>query len=211
MFSLARILPREDKFYRMIELLAASAQTGARQLKILVESKDEAGRAAARTVIHDCKAKAKTVSAEVTRELCLTFITPFDREDISDFTSHLYKITKTIDKVHEYIVLHGLSATDDLVAQADIIVQESDAMHGMVQALIHSGKTEVIMKQAALLDELEGRGDDIRGALMAKLLKDTKDARELIIKKDLYDLLERVIDRYRNAAEVALQIALKHA
>ena len=37
------------------------------------------------------------------------------------------------------------------------------------------------------------------------------DMKELILRKDIYDMLEKVIDRYRDAAGVALQIVLKHS
>lgn len=211
MFSLAWILPREDKFHRLLEALSAAAQEGAAQLKKLVESRNDTDREAAAAGIHACKVKAKDLSADVTRELCVTFITPFDREDIQDFASNIYKVIKTIDKACEYVAQHGLDPAVDLAQQADVIVREAEAMQGMMQALIGGGKTELIMKQAELLDALEHEGDEVRGRLMVELFKGTQDARQLILKKDLYDLLERVIDRYRNAAEVALQMALKHA
>ena len=66
-------------------------------------------------------------------------------------------------------------------------------------------------RKALLLDRLENEGDEVLSRLLVDLLQNAADARQLILRKEIYDLLERVIDKYRNAAEVALQIALKHS
>jgi uncharacterized protein len=211
MLNIARLLPSEGKFYRYLEQLAAEAHTSAVHLKSFVERKDPATRAEAGRAISNCRAQAKKISSEVTQELCLTFVTPFDREDIQQFSSFLYKITKTIEKVREYLDIHDMHDIDDLPRQIDLILQEADAMTSMVQALIKGGKPEQIVEKAVLLDGLENKGDQILSELLVNLMKDTKDVRRMILRKDIYDLLERVIDGYRDAAGIALQIALKHS
>lgn len=40
---------------------------------------------------------------------------------------------------------------------------------------------------------------------------DSSDIRNLILRKDIYDMLEKVLDRYRDAAGIALQIVFKHS
>ena len=208
---IAKLLPREEKFYGYLRELSRESKTSAHALKVFVETKDPAQRAVASATIKTSKTAAKMTTAEVTRQLCLTFITPFDREDIQDFSLDLYKIPKTIDKAREYMELHDIKNIPELSGQLDVIIQEADAMDKLVEALIRGGKTKEIMRLAAQLDDLENKGDEVLSALMVKLLKDTTDVRELILKKDLYDMLERIIDRFRNAAEEALEIALKHS
>jgi uncharacterized protein Yka (UPF0111/DUF47 family) len=211
MFSLARLLPREEKFYSYIRKLCDECVTSAGHLETLVGTESPARRKDAAAAIIACKAQAKILQAEVTRELCLTFVTPFDREDIQDFCSELYKITKTIDKTREYLDLHNITETQELAAQAALIVQDARGMDSMVRALISGGKLKQIMALAEELDALENKGDAVLSGLLVKLMKDTTDARQMIIRKDVYDPLERVIDRYRDAAGIALQIALKHS
>jgi uncharacterized protein Yka (UPF0111/DUF47 family) len=211
MLSIARLLPSEGKFYRYIEQLSGEAHTSATHLKTFVESKDARVRTEAGAAIIACRMQAKKLSAEVTQELCLTFITPFDREDIQAFSTNLYKITKTIDKTREYIDLHHLGDVTELSRQIVLILQEADGMNAMVQALIKGGKAGEIVEKAALLDALENKGDAVLSELRVELLEKVQDARQFVLRKDVYDLLERVIDGYRNAAGVALQIVLKHS
>ncbi len=49
------------------------------------------------------------------------------------------------------------------------------------------------------------------GQLLKNLFKGDRDIRDLILRKDVYDMLEKVLDRYRDASAVALQIVLKHS
>lgn len=211
MFNIARLLPREEKFYRFLKDLSSAAETSALHLKTLVETTDPAQRAEASKAIFACKLDAKRIAAEVTEALCLTFVTPFDREDIQDLSSELYKIPKTIDKVREYLELHNLTQTEELVEQATLITEEAAGMQRMLTALIEGGKTKQILQQAHALDEIETKGDAVLSALLVRLVRDVTDTRQLILRKDIYDMLERVIDRYRDAANIALQIALKHS
>lgn len=211
MFSLAKIFPREEKFYNLLTELSTLAGLSARHLKTYVDSTSAAERETASAALHSVREQAKRVSSETTRELCISFITPFDREDIQDFTNNLYKIPKTIDKVRQYLELHVVTDITDLAPQVNVIVQEAEAMESMVKTLIAGGKVKEVMKQAALLDKLENDGDEVLAGLLVNLLKNTADARQFILRKEVYDLLERVIDKYRNAAEVALQIALKNS
>lgn len=209
---LAKLLPQEDKFFELMRGLSAQAHDGAALLKQYVETTDPQARILIGRSIAQCKAEAKTLMGRVTHEVAITFVTPFDREDIQEFAAHLYKIPKTIDKIHERLELHGIHAEDkDFSRQVDLIVQESQAMQEMVEALTRKGAAKIIIEKVDLLNDLEGKGDAVLSELLTRLFADSRDVRDLLIRKDIYDMLEKVLDRYRDAAGVALQIVLKHS
>lgn len=210
MLNIAKLLPSEGKFYRFIEQLSAEAHTAAGHLKTYAESNDAEARKQAADSISACKVQAKKLSSEVTKELCLTFVTPLDREDIQHFCGHLYRITKNIDKVRKHMDMYGMKDAKELARQIDVIQQEAEGMQSMVETLIKGGRPQHIIEKAELLDKLETEGDEVLSDLLITLVKDAPDAKQLVLRKDIYDLLERVIDCYRDAAGVALQIALKH-
>lgn len=203
--------PREDSFLDLIGQLSDQANICARHLKTFVESSDDNVRTTQRRAIETARNKAREISTAMTQQLCRSFITPFDREDIQDFTEDLYKIPKTIEKVMDRIELHGLtSEKGDFSRQIDLIVLEAEAMGNMVKDLISGQSGRKIQDQVTVLYDLEHKGDAILSELLTSLFKDRSDARDLILRKDIYDMLEKVIDRYRDAAGVALQIVLKH-
>ncbi len=209
---LSKLLPSEEKFYVLMRALSAQAQTGALLLKDFVQTPVGPVRMEQGQKIVTCKAEAKRLIEQITREVSLSFITPFDREDIQEFSVHLYKIPKTIDKIRERFELHDISADGgDFSRQVDLIVQEAAEMQEIVEALTKKGSEQAIIAKVAVLHDLESRGDQILGELLKDLFTNTKDARDLILRKDIYDMLEKVLDRYRDASAVALQIVLKYS
>lgn len=210
---LSKLLPSEDKFFALMKSLSAKAEQGTILLKQFTESPLGPERDALSRQIESVKAEAKDIMNKITHEVAMSFITPFDREDIQEFSLHLYKIPKTIDKIRERLELHNIrSDAGEFSRQVELIVEEAAAMQEIVEALTNKGASKTIAGKVEMLHDLESRGDEVLGDLLARLFADpANDARELILKKDIYDMLEKVLDRYRDAAAVALQIVLKHS
>lgn len=213
MFKLPFLKPKDNKFCVLLEGLSTHARACAVHLKSFVESPDAAEQAKAGEAITAARRQSKELTAQITAELCRTYITPFDREDIQDIANDLYKIPKTIEKIKDRVSTHGISSVKgDFSRQIDVIVQEAEAMEEMVKELIKPGHDDKrIFAKARQLQELENKGDAILSELLVELFRNNTDARDLILRKDIYDMLEKVVDRYRDAAGVALQIVLKHS
>ncbi len=211
MFKLPSFLPKENKFNVLLKDLAAQAGVCAHQLKIFVESNDDDVRIDAARSITQTRDRAKEIATSMTRELCLTFVTPFDREDIQDIAENLYRIPKTIEKVKDRMMMHDLGGRhDDFIRQTDLIVLEADAMVAMVDDLVAGKNGQKVQDKVALFYDLENQGDKILGELLVTLFKNSGTNHDLILRKDIYDMLEKIVDRYRDAAGIALQMVLKH-
>ncbi len=212
MSFLSRLLPREDKFFELMCALSQKAYDSANLLKDFIAAPPGAARAEIAGRIAATKADSKDLVSRITREVSLSFITPFDREDIQDFSVHLYKIPKTIDKICDRFALHDIASEQgDFARQVDLICKEAAAMQDIVNALTHKGAAKVIVDQVNVLYDLEAAGDDVLGELLVLLFRENRDVRDLILRKEIYDMLEKVLDRYRDAAGIALQIVLKHS
>ncbi len=212
MSFLAKLLPSEEKFHVLMRAMSANALEGAVLLKQFMNQNPGTGRDETGQKIAAMKAESKTLMAKVTREVSLSFITPFDREDIQEISGQLYKITKTIDKIRERLELHNLgSDRGDFARQVDLIQQEAAVMNDIIEALTKKGGEKSIIDKVATLHTLEAHGDEVLGNLLANLFNGGRDVRDLILRKDIYDMLEKVLDRYRDAAGVALQIVLKNS
>ncbi len=209
---LSKLLPNEDKFFVLMRALSKQAHVVTVELKKFTELPAGTERDAVGTKIKSIKAESKKTMQSVTHEVAMSFITPFDREDIQDFCVHLYKIPKTLDKIRERLELHNIASENgDFARQVDLIVQEASAMQDIVEALTRKGASKTIVEKVEVLHTLESDGDEVLGDLLANLFKGGRDVRDLILRKDIYDMLEKVLDRYRDAAAIALQIVLKHS
>lgn len=211
-FSFSSIFPSEHKFYDFLERQAAHSLACATHLKDFMSSPDDAGRERAGKLIDEQRTQAKLLAGEITMELCRSFITPFDREDIQDFADIMYKIPKIIEKIKDRVQMHGISTDDgDFIRQVDLIVEEARATEELVKALISGKGSNRVTAQISKLRDLEQQGDTIRNELLVSLFKSDRDIKDILLRRDIYDMLEKVVDRFRDAAGVALQIVLKHS
>jgi uncharacterized protein Yka (UPF0111/DUF47 family) len=207
-----RLVPRSDQFNRLLADLSAQACISAQNLRSFIRATNEKDRNAAAAAIAATRASSKTLSVEITQELCRSFITPFDREDIHDLAEILYRIPKTIEKIKERILLHKMfSQPEDFSPQADIIADEAKALEDIMASLLKGDKNKQILDKIAGLRELENKGDAVRNELLTALFSRQGDIRELLLRRDIHDLLEKVVDRFRDAANVAFQIVFKHS
>ena len=209
MFSL---FPKDKTFIIQLNQLAEQTFIASQKLSLLMHSTNPTDAAAATATIHAAKAEAKRIANEVTGDLCRTFVTPFDREDIQQLADHLYKIPKIIEKIVDRLELHKLEGgQDDFFPQVDLIRQEADVLRDMVSMLSGKKGTAAILERITLLDQLEQKGDDVRHELLGTLYNSEREIRDLLIRRDIYDMLEKVVDRFRNVAGVAMQIVLKNS
>src|SRR5690242_14626470 len=122
------LLPREDKFYKMLKDLESYANVSARLLKKLADNRhDPEAIQQASEGIYKAKRESKKAMEVITQEICRTLITPFDREDIQQFATVLYNIPKMIAKITDRMLTHNIHPfNNDFNKFADIIEREAD-------------------------------------------------------------------------------------
>ncbi|MFZ3374094.1 MAG: DUF47 family protein, partial [Chthoniobacterales bacterium] len=154
----------------------------------------------------------KRITQELTEQLCKTFITPLEREDIQALATALYKIPKTVEKIGERILicpedLHGRS----FAKQVEFLDQAAEAVLAMVKELRKGTDIATVRDMNDNLQTIEGDADKLELDLLRDLYHGNYDTKHMIFLRDLYDLLEKVIDRCRDAGNIVLQVVLKYA
>ena len=208
MFSLFK---RDDSFFTLLEASAAEARNCAALLKDVLPHLG--GDASAQLdAIRQSRRKHKKLTQEMTEKLCRTFITPLDREDIESLSSALHKLPKTIEKIAERMVLCPVKFTSDIVSkQISLLDQGTVEVVNMVGGLRKKVSVEGIQELQDKLQHIEGDGDKMLMDLLRQLYNGKVEPMEVIILKDLYELLERAIDRCRDAGNVVFQVVLKYS
>ena len=204
--------PKEDKFFNLLGKLSSDVNQSAVYFKEFIDSKTPAEMQSALANVQAVRSQSKVTSSQISEELCRSFITPFDREDIQELSNILFKIPKIIEKVTERITMHEMSITGgDFSYQAELIVQEATAMTTLMNALMSKKGTGSVLQSIDVLKDLEHKGDKVRNELIVALFKSNLDIKEIILRRDIFDMLEKVVDSFRDVATVALQIVLKHS
>ena len=156
--------------------------------------------------------KEKKISEQISDELVKTFITGLEREDIEALARGLYKIPKTAEKLAERLVMAGHHLDGiDFSKQADMMTKATDAIHEMVKQLRDMEDLEKIKELNDKLQYVEGEADKFMNELLRDLYGGKYDAIRAIVIRDLYELMEKVVDRCRDVGNVVMQIVLKNS
>lgn len=209
MFSLQTIFGKGDKFYSLLESSAEAALQSTRALHELVSVRS---RTPSLDEFKLARQKEREISDAIRRELVDTFVTALEREDIEALAGALYKIPKTVEKFAERYALFADRLTDiDYSSQAAMLARASEVIVNMVGELRKGFKLDVMHALNERMQSIESEADRLLLELYRDLFADQADAGKLMVRKDLFELLEKAIDRCRDAGNVIYQIALKNS
>jgi hypothetical protein len=81
----------------------------------------------------------------------------------------------------------------------------------IVDQVSKTGNLEVVRKLNDSLHRIETEADQLEISLLKELYGKKEDALRIILVKDLYDLLEKSIDRCRDVGNIVMHITLKNS
>ena len=212
MFSIRKLLGNEDKFYDLLEASAQQADTSVHHLVDLLARLEHQDSPQSIEEFVASRRKDKQITQELTEQLCKTFITPLEREDIQALAAALYKIPKTVEKIGERVLIWpGNMRGSNFQNHLKLLDQAAETVLAMVKDLRKGTDAATARERNARLQSIEGDADKLELELLKDLYVGNYDAKEIIFLRDLYNLLEKVIDRCRDAGNIILQVVLKYS
>jgi hypothetical protein len=209
MFSLQKLLGKDDPFFRLLEESAKESQNSVQALKRILQNPSMTPTldefVAARR--HE-----KELATEIRNLLVTTFVTALEREDIEALSHSLYKIPKTMEKFAERYIMCAPRLRD--VGFDDYLAMMRQATDMLVKAVVTLRKRsdlEGIKELKGGLQTIEGDADKFMLDRFRDLYSGKHEPVKAIVLKDLYEILEKVFDRCRDAGNIAFHIVLKHS
>ena len=209
MFSLQKLLGQEDKFFSLLESSAQEARNSVQALVKLSKAFDQ-------PVVMDefvhSRRKDKQITEQISSAVYSTFITAIEREDIEALSNALYKIPKTVEKFSERVLLAPQFVRGiDFSTQISLLERATELVLEMVKVLRDGMDLEKVKNLNDKLQYLEGEADKHMMSLYKDLFGGKHEPMQVIALKDLYELLEKVIDRCRDSGNVISHIVLKNS
>ncbi|AFC86703.1 DUF47 domain-containing protein [Frateuria aurantia] len=209
MFSLQTIFGKGDKFYGLLEQSADAACDSAKALHELVTQTD---RAPVISHFAAARAREKALASKISEELVNTFVTALDREDIEALNSALYKIPKTIEKFAErYVLVAERLQGIDFAKRTELLERSTIVVAEIIGELRKGLRIDPVQKLQSRLQALEAEGDRLLLAPYRALYLEPGDAMRAILAKDLFELLEKAIDKCRDVGNTVYSIVLKNS
>lgn len=210
MISFQKIFGKTDVFYDLLEASAAQARQSVQTLnKLLSQPADPAQTIDAFAAT---RRQDKKITHQIDEALCKTFVTELEREDIEALSNALYKIPKTVEKIAERVLIcRDRLAGVDFSRQIVFMDTAAEIVVTIVTELRQKLHLERIKSLNEKIQQIEGDADKLMLECLRELYSTSKDGVQVVILKDLYDLIEKVVDRCRDAGNVVAHIVLKNS
>jgi predicted phosphate transport protein (TIGR00153 family) len=213
MLARLRLIPQDDRFFDLFNRSAENTLEGARLLYDLLESYQDIERKARH--LKDIEHTGDEITHEVFRALNRTFVTPIDREDISNLASALDDVIDWIEEVARRIHLYRIDQPTSIARQfAKVILEQAEQIARAVPLLEDRRQAETLQSCGQEIHRLENEADDLLAEAIATLYDGVTQVPELINAmrwNDLYQLLEDTTDKAETVATALSNISLKNA
>jgi uncharacterized protein Yka (UPF0111/DUF47 family) len=209
MFSLQLLLGQEDKFFNLLEASAQEARTSVEALVKLIAHPVQT------TLSYEfvqSRRKERELRGQISEAVYTTFVTALEREDIESLANALYRIPKTVEKFGSRLLLTPQHVQGvDFAQQIQLLAEMTATVMEMVKSLRRGVHLEEIRRLNDKMQYLEGEADKAIMELLRELFSGKHEPITVIVRKDLYELLEKIIDRCRDVGNVISNIALKNS
>jgi predicted phosphate transport protein (TIGR00153 family) len=205
-------MPKNRIFYDLFEKVADNVAKMGSLLRNVVGESDYDKRGAIIMKVEDLEHANDELTHNLFTELGRNFITPFDREDIhylatslDDVADYIYAAAKKINFYKINPNDPGMHKFSELIEEAAL--QTRNAVYELRNMKNMRNITEALVK----INSIENQADDIFDFSIDRLFNTENDAKEVIKKRDIYQVMEIVTDKCEDVSNVIESIIIKYA
>jgi len=203
-------IPREEKFFDLIQESAQNMVKAAQGLKEMVDTWEHVEGSVGE--ITELEHQGDTITHEIMARLHRTFVTPFDREDIAQLANVLDDVTDFIHAAADAMLVYKVDRPGQRARElADILVQATEEVERVIPQLRKRIVLSQVLKRCVEINRLENVADRVFRSAMAELFADSTDIADIIKWREIYEHMESATDRCEDVANVLEGVALKHA
>ena len=206
------LMPKEERFFELFAKHSQAVLAGAEALRRMLDGGDAIAENF--KIVMDREQDADDVTREVLIAVRRTFITPFDRGNIRDLITSMDNSIDQMQKTAKAIELFEVKEfTPQMKDMADAIVKCAQLMQEGVPLLRSiSSEAAHISSLTAEISALEGRADEMHDKGLRTLYQASANSNAMayIVGNEVYDHLEKVVDRFDDVANVMHGIVIEH-
>ena len=210
---LARLLPRDERFFEYFRKDVDNALEVAQSLRDLLENYTDVERKTRR--VRDLEHQGDEITHQIFDALNRTFVTPLDREDITELAGRLDDFVDAIEEAVRRIWLYRIDEpTECARVLARIISDQASLFACSVPLLEHKKEWDRLLHCTIDINRLENEADEVLGRALAEMFDGAEDVRGVIkgIRwGEIYQHLEDATDRAEDVANTLERIVVKNA
>lgn len=204
------IMPKGDKFYDLFEMASNNVAAASERLVDLFdnfENQREKARA-----IKKIERDGDEITHRILENLHRSFVTPIDREDIALLANKMDDMLDFMEGAVKRLFLYRIDQPTPRAIEITYIINKvAIELTKAVPLLKQQSKLKEILPYCIEIHRLENEADDLQHAAVADLFEEETNVVDIIKWRDIYDSLERAVDRGEDVANVLEGIVLKYA
>lgn len=205
------LMPKEERFFELFVKHSEAVLAGAEALRSMMDGGERVPHFYA--VIMQREHEADLVTRDVLMAIRRTFITPFDRSAIKDLVTSMDNTIDQMQKTAKAVMLFDVRTfTPQMREVADAIVTSAKLVHDAMPLLRASGAESGRLTEITLqISQIEERADELHDAGLKELFNGDAQSNALIfiVGNEIYDHLEKVVDRFDDVANEIHGIVLE--
>lgn len=206
------LAPKNKVFYELFEKSADNVKQMGQLLSQVIGEPDFDKRQGLISQMENVEHANDELTHSLFTELGRNFITPFDREDIHYLASSLDDIADYIFATAKKINFYRVNPHDiGMQKLSEIILQSCTEVRKAVGELRNMKNMRMITESLVKINSLENEADDIFDMSIERLFASEPDAKEVIKKREIYQVMETATDKCEDAANVIESIIVKYA
>jgi predicted phosphate transport protein (TIGR00153 family) len=203
-------LPAEEDFFGLFDDIAQVLNDAAVCLRELVS--DYQNIEPQTRALREMEKRVDQSTADITRRLNTSFVTPIDREDIHLLASSLDDVLDYIEASADRMKLYGIDKPrSECIELATLLVEGTKHIQEGVSALSNYRDIDNVLKPCVEINHVEARADDVERRALARLFKEESKPLEVAKWMEIFDRLETATDRCEDVANVLESIVVKNA
>jgi len=208
------LLPKEQSFFDLFEQHARIVVSGAEALRDLLKGGDQVEHCRERILV--LENEADEIARQVLTAVRRTFITPFDRTDIQDLIGSLDDAIDQMNKTAKTITLFEVRKFEPQMQQMGEMSLQASALVLEAMPLLraigkNAGRLNTLTEQIVRIEERSDQlHDDGRKALFLVNRDASAGNMNFMIGTEVYDHLEKVVDRLEDVANEINALVIDH-
>lgn len=207
--ALIKFFRKGEKFTDVFRSMTSNLTEACRLLEEFMANPADDGAVCYRIKEHE--RKGDQLVKDVIQRLDITFITPFDREDIHELAGVIDDVLDLVHRAASRITMYRiLREVPGSRALARLLTEQSHALEAAV-ANLNDQKNEEVLRHCERVNELEHKADAIYAETVRSIFDNVTDPIELIKLKEIVETIESALNRGEDVADVIESIVIKNS
>lgn len=199
---------KEDVFYSLLKQIAEQIEDAAHEYASILKGFPKSMARIPRMKVHEMT--IDELVAKTHEHLYTSFITPIDREDISDLALRMDDIVDLMELVCMRLDLFRLDHTrPEAIEMAELTCKAVHELREVVNRLPNYKKDEEIMQHAIAISRIEDGADRVYQNALRRLFDEEQGGKEVVTWLRIFDSMENCLNACDKAAGVVRSVIMK--